>query len=216
MSIYKSQGLQLAIASTFGTSVNMTALTNATEGVATLAASHGVAVADIIEVTSGWRRLTGRVVRAKTVVTNDVTLEGVNTTSTTNYPTGEGTGTVREISAWTSLSQVRRNLTSGGGGFEQDDITMIDDVRVKNRPGLAQPATLDLVAFFDPALAWVSVVRTAAQGGSPVPFRMTLSGGQKIYGNAYWGFNEEPGIQDNSLVYQLQLTMDADSITYTS
>lgn len=216
MAIYKSQGLQLAIASAFGASKQMTAITNATEAVATLEASHGVIVNDIIEVTSGWTRLDGRVVRAGAVATNDVTLDDVNTSSTTDYPAGEGIGSVREITTWTSLSQVRRNLTSGGGGFESDDITLITDTRVKNRPGLAQPSTLDLVAFFDPALAWVSVVRTAARGGTRTPFRMTLSGGQKIYGNAYWGFNEEPGIQDNSLVYQLQLTLDVDSITYTS
>lgn len=216
MAIYKSQGLQLAIASTFGATKTMSAVSNASEAVATLEASHGVIVNDIIEVTSGWTRLDGRVVRAGAVATNDVTLEDVDTSSTSNYPAAEGAGTIREITAWTSLSQVRRDITSGGGGFEQDDITFITDTRQRNRPGLAQPSTLDLTAFFDPSLSWVSVVRTAARGGTRTPFRMTLSGSQKIYGNAYWGFNEEPAIENNSLVYKLQLTLDVDSITYTS
>ena len=58
MAIIKAQGLQLAIASTFGTQFTISAITNATEAVATHSASHGVAVNDIIEVTSGWKRLT--------------------------------------------------------------------------------------------------------------------------------------------------------------
>ena len=84
MAITISTGTVAAIASTYGSAVNMTAITNASEAVATLAAAHGVVVGDFLEVTSGWGRLDKRIVRAKTVATNDVTFEGINTTSTTN------------------------------------------------------------------------------------------------------------------------------------
>ncbi len=103
MSITKTTGLVLAAVSTCATAVNMTAITNASEAVATLQAGHGVLVGDLLEMTSGWGRLNGRLVRAKTVATNDVTLEGVNTTSTVNYPAGAGTGTVRLANASTGL-----------------------------------------------------------------------------------------------------------------
>jgi hypothetical protein len=106
MAVIAAQGLQLSIASAFGSQFTISALTNASEGVATLSASHGVTVGDLIEITSGWKRLNQRVVRAKTVATNDVTLESVNTTSTTDYPAGEGVGTGREITTWTSISQL--------------------------------------------------------------------------------------------------------------
>lgn len=217
MAIIKSLGLQLAIGSTFGTSKAMSAVTNATEAVATLEATHGVIVGDIVEIlTSGWPRLARRVVRAKTIATNDVTLEGVDTTSTANYPAGEGAGTVREVTAWTSITQLRPEFTSGGGGFEQDDITMMTDVRRINRPGLAEAVTLDFTAFFDPALTWVPVVRAASQGSVLTPFRIITAGLQKIYGNAYWGLNEEPVPENNSLIYRLNLALVADSITYTT
>ena len=103
MAVTNATGTIVAIASTYAASSNMTAITNATEAVATLAAAHGVVVGDYLEVTSGWDRLNARIVRAKTVATNDITFETINTTSTTSYPTGTGTGTIRRITAWTSL-----------------------------------------------------------------------------------------------------------------
>ena len=75
MSVTIATGTTFAYASTYGSSANMTAITNASEAVATLGAGHGVVVGDYLEVTSGWDRLTGRIVRAKTVATNDVTFE---------------------------------------------------------------------------------------------------------------------------------------------
>jgi hypothetical protein len=217
MAIIKSLGLQLAIGSTFGTSVTMSAVTNAAEAVATLGTGHSIIVGDIIEVlTSGWPRLARRVVRAKTVATNDVTLELVDTSSTANFPTGEGAGTVREVTAWTSITQLRPEFGSTGGGFEQDDITQMTDVRRINRPGLAEAVTLDFTAFFDPSLAWVPTVRAASQGAVLTPFRIITAGLQKIYGNAYWGLNEEPVPENNSLIYRLNLSLVSDSITYST
>ena len=84
MAITLATGTALSIASTYGASVNMTALTNAAEAVATLAVGHGCVVGDFLEVTSGWDLLNNRIVRVKTVATNDITFEGINTVSTTS------------------------------------------------------------------------------------------------------------------------------------
>ena len=100
MAISISTGATVAIASTYGAAVNMTAITNANPAVATLAAAHGVVVGEFVEVTtSGWGRIQGRLFRVSAVSTNDVTLEGLNTTSTAAYPALGGTGTVRRITA---------------------------------------------------------------------------------------------------------------------
>lgn len=216
MAVYKSTGLQLAIGATFGTTKNMTAITNATSAVATLEAAHGVIVTDIIEVTSGWSRLDKRVVRVSVVATNDVTLEGIDTSSTTLYPAGEGTGTVREVLTWVSVSQLLPEFTVTGGGFEQDDITQMTSSRRLNRPGFAEAVNMEFSAFWDPAQTWVTTVRAARQTSSLVPMRLITAAGQKIYGNAYWGLNEEPGSQNNSFIYRLSLGLQADSVTYVS
>ena len=83
MSVKIPNGSTLYIGSTYGASKVMSVVTNAAEAVATLEASHGVVANDILVVTSGWSRLNARVLRAKTVSTNDVTLEGFVTTDTT-------------------------------------------------------------------------------------------------------------------------------------
>jgi len=216
MSIIKAQGLQLAIASTIGTNVTMSAITNAAEAVATLGSGHAIVQGDVFEVTSGWKRLDKMVVRAKTVATNDVTLEGVNTASTTDYPAGSGTGTIREITAWTTVSQLKRDVQSGGGGFQFADSTTLDDVRTQQVPILAQGVQLTFNPFWDPSLAWFSVVKAAARAGTLYPYRITLASGAKIYGNAYWGFSDEPQVVDGLLVAAITLSAAPDSITYSS
>jgi hypothetical protein len=215
MAVIAAQGLQLSIASAFGSPFTISAITNASEGVATLSASHGVTVGDLIEITSGWKRLNQRVVRAKTVATNDVTLERVNTTSTTDYPAGEGVGTGREITTWTNISQLTPDISVSGGGFRVAEITQLDDVRVKEKPILAEAVTLTFNYFWDPALPWLSAVETAARSGQTYPFRI-VAGAAKIYGNAYWGYSSEPSVQNFLMVSSIQLSAQADSITYTT
>lgn len=215
MPILKSQGLQLAIGSTFGASKNMTAFSNANPGVATLETSHGVLVADVIELTSGWKRATGRVARASVVATNDVSIEGINTSSTSDYPPGEGVGTIREITGWTTLSQLLPEIQVTGGGFRFQDVTEVDDVRAKQVPTIAEATTLGFKFHYHPTLAWLATVEAAARSGLSVPYRMIV-GAARIYGNAYFGFNGEPTIEGGVFVGSLTLATTADSITYAS
>jgi len=217
MSIIASQGLQLAIAGTFGTQFTISALTNASEGVATLSASHGIIVGDVFEVTSGWKRLNQRVVRAKTVATNDVTLEGISTVDSPvgSYPSGEGVGTGREISAWTTISQLLPDVSVSGGGFRTTDITEIDDIRAKQLPTLAEAVSLTFKYHWDASLSWRATVEAAARAGAAYPFRL-LKGSTKLYGNAYWGYNSEPSIENGVLVGSITLSSVADIVTYTT
>jgi hypothetical protein len=113
-------GSILSFGTTLGTSKTMSAISNATEAVATLEASHGVVENDIIIVTSGWLKLNKRIVRADSVSTNDVTFEDINTSSTTRFPAGSGTGSVREVTAWTQIPYIKDFQGSGG---EQQTVT---------------------------------------------------------------------------------------------
>ena len=215
MSGLRTVGLQLAIASTYGSSKTMSAVSNASTGVATLASSHGVLEGDIMEVTSGWKRLTNRIIRAGTVATNDVNLEGVSTSSTSDYPAGEGVGSIREITAWTSITGLRPDFTTSGGGFEQLDGTEVDDLRRIIIPGLAEPVVWTFPVHWPAASGWQTVVESAARGGTPVAFRISL-GTKRIYGNAYWGFNNSFGNNGSIAVGSIQLSAVADETYYAS
>lgn len=220
MGITRAIEVQLAAAQTYGTTKNMTAVTNATEAVATLEASHGVVVGDYLELTSGWPRLNGRIVRAKTVVTNDVTLEGINTVSTLRFPAGLGTGSVRKITPATgliNLSQVKIIATSGGEmGFE--DMTQVDDVMAKEAPTLPSPTRLTLTYFDDPTLAWYAVLLAAADATTPLAFRIRFPAGAMILINAYVGLSRLPQFESGGMAIKGTVTLSvvADITRYAS
>lgn len=216
MSILKAQGLSLAIGTATGTSITMSAITNAAEAVATLGTGHGVTQGDLLIVSSGWKRLDNMVVRVKTVATNDVTLESINTSSTSDYPAAGGAGTVKKVTNWTTISQLKRDVQSGGGGYQFAEATTLDDVRTQQVPILANGVQLTFNPFWDPSLAWFATVKAAARAGALFPYRMSLPAGQKVYGNAYWGFIDEPKIVDGLLVGEITLQGSPDSVTYTS
>ena len=102
-----------SIAKTYGPSIVMTAVSNADEGGATLASGHNVVVGDYLEIASGWSLLNKKVVRVKDVTTNDVTLEGESTDDLSKNPAGAGAGSVRRITAWENLTQIKDVSTSG-------------------------------------------------------------------------------------------------------
>lgn len=216
MAITKTTGLQIAIATGYGASKNMTAVSNASEGVATLESSHGVAVNDIIELTSGWKYIDGRLVRAKAVATNDVTLEGVDTESTTFFPALEGVGTVREVSGWQRITGiVAGSFQPSGGGFGDIPATESDDVREKVVPGLARAVSLDFKFHYPPAAAWRTYVESAARTGAATAYRISI-GAIRIYGNGYWAFNNEPADENGKMVGSIRIATVADSTYYAS
>jgi hypothetical protein len=216
MAITLAVGTVAAIASTYGTQFTITAITNATEAVATLSASHGVIVGDYIEITSGWDRLNGRIVRAKTVATNDVTLEGINTTSTTNYPTGSGTGTGREVTVWTNLSQLTAQISVSGGELNFADVTTIVDVTQKQIPTTRSPSVVSMPTFYDASLSWVATVTTAADAATPTGLRLSFPNGNKIVANGYWSIQKLPTIEDNTLRGNVSVSFSADPVVYAT
>jgi len=197
MAITLATGTTLSIASTYGAAVNMTAITNAAAAVATLAAAHGVIVGDFLEVTSGWDLLNARIVRVSAVSTNDITFEGINTTNVTNYPAGTGTGTIRRITAWTTISQVQSFDTSGGD-LSFADITTITDRTQKQVPTTRSPQTLSMTVFDDAALAGQIAVQAASDLSTPAAFRIVFANNSRMVINGYWSINSAPAVAVNA------------------
>lgn len=197
MSYTLPAGGSLAIASTYATAVNMTAITNATEAVATLGASHGLVVGDIIEVTSGWELLNKRVVRVKTVATNDITFEGINTTSTTFYPAGEGVGTVRKITAFATITQVG-GISFTGGDQQFADTSTIFGRTDTQMPASRTPVVAEITIHDDPSLAFYAVIKAAEEAGNPVAMRITGGNGARTYHNGFWSMAQFATLERNA------------------
>lgn len=191
MTISLAQGSSIAIADTYGSSFNITALSNAAEGVATVQAGHGLAANDIIEVTSGWDRLNGRIVRVKTVATNDITLEGIDTQSATLYPAGSGTGSLRKITAWQTVTQIQQ-VSANPPSIDFVDVTTLSDQTRKRIPGLDTPPDMNLTVLYDKTLAWVATALKASDANAAIGSRITLPSGAKIYSNGYLKMSRIP------------------------
>lgn len=199
MSVTKTSGTQFAIGSTYGATKNMTAITNANPAVATLEASHGVIVGDFIELTSGWDLANGRIFRVSALATNDATLEGFSTLDTSKYPAGTGVGTIREVSTWTTLSQISPAFGVSGGEQNFADTTFVSNLIRTQIPTDRNPISVTLPTFFDPTLPWFATVRTASEQASPYAFRMTFPNGSRLVCGAYWSLRGVPTSEDGTL-----------------
>lgn len=216
MAISLPNGSLVAIASGYGASKTMSALTNASPGVATLEASHGVATGDIIEVTSGWSRLTNKIVRAGTVATNDVPLEGINTTSTTTYPAGSGTGSIREITGWTQLTQILSTSSSGGEQQFLEYQLLESDAKVRV-PTFKNPAGWTLQIADDASLGGYQLAATANDDRLQRAVKITLPGGSLIFFNAYVSLNKTPTMTVNEIMAcEVTFSFLAESVRYAS
>lgn len=216
MSITLATGTQVAVASAYGTGFTISAISNANPAVATLSSSHGVIVGDFIEITSGWDLLTKRVVRVSNVSTNDVTLEGINTTSTTDYPAGSGTGTGREITTWTSLTQIQ-SIDTTGGDLNYADITTIVDRTQKQMPTTRTPQVIKFVTFDDASLGWYSTVSTASDAASLIALRIIFPNATRMVANGYISLQKVPKVTVNApLTAEIGFTSAADPVRYAT
>ena len=216
MAVTLPNGSTVAIASGYGASKTMSALTNADPGVATLEASHGVVEGDFIEVTSGWSRLTDKIVRAGTVSTNDEQLEGYDTTSTTVYPAGSGAGSVREITGWTQLSQILSSSFSGG---EQQftDYQFLESDAAKRIPTFKSPAQVTFQVADDPTLAGYILAKEANDDRQARAIKITLSNGAILLYNAYVSIATLPSLSVNEVMsVQVTLSLLNEPVRYAS
>ena len=106
-------GATFYVASTIAAAKTVSAVSNAAEAVVSSTA-HGYSNGDVVIMFSGWGRLNKRAFRIKSVTTDSFVLEGADTTNTTFYPSGTGTGTAQKISAFTQITTVMNPSSSGG------------------------------------------------------------------------------------------------------
>jgi hypothetical protein len=216
MAVRVPNGSLVYMASGYGAVKTMTALTNASEGVATLEASHGVVEGDFIEVTSGWSRLNDKIVRADSVSTNDVTLEDINTSSTTIFPAGSGTGSVREISGWTQITQI---LSSSSTGGEQQflEYQFLESDAQTRIPTVKTAGGLTFTVGDDPTLAGYIALETANDDRLKRAFRIILPSGAIILYNAYVSLNKTPSLTVNEIMAcEVTLSFLAEPVRYTA
>ncbi len=207
-----------SIANTFRTTANITAISNAANAVATLAAGHGTVVGDFVEIlTSGWSRLVGRVFRVSNVSTNDVTLEGCDTSSTANFPAGQGAGSLRAVLTWTDLQQINE-MNVEGGEQQFQDFQYIDSFLQSRYPTNLSAITATLNLDDDQNMAFWTPIRAARDSLVARPMRLRDSNGvPRLVGSGIWTISAAPRLEGNNTYKRtVSIAMAAGFSEYTS
>lgn len=191
-------GAIVSLATTYDSAKTVSALTNATPGVATSTA-HGYADGDIIVMSSGWSNLNNRVVRVDGQTANTFEVEGIDTSSVTLFPAGSGTGSATEITAFTQITQIMGFATSGGDQqfvnysfLEQSYETQIPTITS------AQSITIDIAD--DPSLAGYIALKTASDARAVRALKIAMPDGSTIYYNGYVSLNETPTVSKGAVM----------------
>lgn len=192
-------GATVAVASAYGTSATMSVLTNAADAVATLGGGHNVVQNDIIVITSGWPEINGRLARASAVATNDVTLEDIDTSSTTQFPAGGGTGSVKEVSTWQNISQILEFSTQGGDQ-QFVNYSFLNESVEHQIPTVKSAQSFSMTIGDDASLAHYPVLAEADRLRTAQALRITLPSGSLIYGNCFVTLNKTPTLTKNEVM----------------
>ena len=215
MAVSLPNGSLVAIASGYGAPVTITAITNADPGVVS-ATAHGFTNADLVEVTSGWSRLTDKVVRVSGSLTNTFNLEGIDTTTTSIYPSGGGIGSAREITGFTQLAQITGS-TSTGGEQQFLDYQFLEADAQKRIPTFKSPAGITFTVADDPSLPGYILAKAANDDRVPRAVRVTLSNGATLLYNAFISLSTIPSLTVNELMtVEVTLSLLAEPVRYSA
>lgn len=191
-------GSVLEIASTLGTAVPFTALTNAKPPVAS-AVGHSIDADDILLISSGWALINDRTAKAANVTTDAFSLAGLDTTNTDRYTVGAGVGSVVPVSGWTQISKVTGFTVSGGEqqfltvGYLEND----DDLQF---PTNRNPISVSVTVEDQPSALYVPVVEGYDDSKELTVIRLKLPGGGQILMPGYVSITSTPTMERNQLM----------------
>lgn len=191
-------GSVLEIASTLGTAVPFTALTNAKPPVAS-AVGHSIDADDILLISSGWALINDRTAKAANVTTDAFSLAGLDTTNADRYTAGAGVGSVVPVSGWTQISKVTGFTVSGGEqqfltvGYLEND----DDLQF---PTNRNPISVSVTVEDQPSALYVPVVEGYDDSKELTVIRLKLPGGGQILMPGYVSITSTPTMERNQLM----------------
>ena len=224
MSLILSDGMSPSVASTYGSTNATTAVSNAANAVFGQTGGHGYVVGDIVEISSpGWPLIDGRLARISVVATNDITLEGINTSNTTKVPAGGAAsgGSLRKITAWTALAQLSE-LDVTGDEAKYFVYQFMDQLRERNVPVGKSALVLAFTKLDDPGLSDLAVLQAAEDSGQRRAFRFVYRGGSgatppRSLINAYVSVGSMSIPQKGGAnIRRLGLAVDADPTEYAT
>lgn len=190
MANVKGRGVRVEIAATYAAAKTVTAVTKANPGVAT-STSHAMAndTVGYFNAVTGMVQLEGQACRVKNQTASTFELQGLNTTSFSDFTAGQ----FIPVATWATLSE-STSYEIGGGAAEKLDVTTLLDVVKKEEQGLlpVSNVTMNVIAQDTPSAA-MALLESAVQTQGAVVVRITLGNG------AVRVFRGEPSLPGESV-----------------
>lgn len=201
-------GAIVSLATTYGSAKTVSGITNANPGVATSTA-HGLSNGALLSVVSGWSNLNNRVVRVAGSATNTFNLDGIDTSSTSLFPSGSGAGTVQEITAFTQISQIM-GFTTNGGDQQFTNFSFLEQNFETQIPTTFSAQSIQIDIADDPSLAGYIALKAAADARAVRALKIAMPDGSFILYQGYVSFNETPTVTKGQ-VMQVKATFSLQS-----
>jgi hypothetical protein len=195
-------GTVFSVSTALATAIALTAVTNADPAVASATSPPTDGTIGVLS--SGWPALNQRIARSASADTSTFELEGFDTTDTTKYPAGDGTGTFTPVSTWVTLSQVT-NIAKSGGEQQFYQWQYVEDATSTQyqRPTFKNAKSLALTLDFDDALAWYDALKDADEAQDAVVLRAVLPNGKTMYYYVYPSFDADPSMDLNQNMHNI-------------
>lgn len=184
MAYHLVDGTRFALGTTLGSVQTLTALTNATTAVASVAA-HGLTAKTPFIMKSGWEEINDTVLRVSAPAAGTFELENLDTTDTLLYPTGAGGGTIQAVTGWTEIPQVL-NANPSGGEQQFVDVEPLAQRYGIRIPSRVSAAALEFEIGTDISLPQWNALLRISNAKVPVPIRKVSPGGTVAYGYGYF------------------------------
>jgi len=124
-------GSRVYVASKYSDSIQITDASNEEDAVLTVDSTTDIAAGDIVQVESGWRKMSG-VFKVKSVVADtSIVLDEVDTTDVNVFPIGGGAGSLKKVVTWEVMPQVM-TLSTEGGEQQTGEIQFLEDEQAEN------------------------------------------------------------------------------------
>lgn len=209
-------GATFQMASTYGPAVAISAISNASEAIATIGSGAAIATGDIVLLTSGWSQLNGRVARVKAVNSTAVTLEGIDTTNLTSFPAGGGVGSMKKITAWVVIPQITE-VAFAGGEQQYTDVVFLEDAQGRQLPTDKSAASMTLTIADDPVQACVPVLKAADANQQVEAARLNLPGNDSLFYGAFISYSKQPVVARSQILTRtVGLALQAEPTRYST
>ena len=213
MAYYFPEGTKVYYSVTFAAAKTITGVTNASPAVAT-STSHGYTDLDPVLLLSGWEDANNTVWEVDQQTADTFNITGLDSTSTTYYPAGSGTGTAQKVSTWVEVPQIL-TINSNGGGTKYGTVSPLATRNDIKTPIGFEASSIDLELGYDPANAVQVAMAGITRAFTKVALKLVVPGGGRIYGYGNLMLSEVPKLsKGNAITKPASISFDGRMVGY--